>query len=80
VTATRHSRRLGLQERLRRAEVQRAPTPPAVALVKARAATAALAAAISLAPGRPDRHDDLSLIADHYVLDDRALQAQQPRP
>jgi hypothetical protein len=64
VAATRHARRVGLHERLRAAEIQRAPAPTPVTEVKARAASAALATAITLTPGRPDRYDDLILIAD----------------
>ena len=64
VAATRHARRAGLHERLGASEIQGSPTPPALAEVKARAASAALAAAITLTPGRPDRHDNLILIAD----------------
>jgi hypothetical protein len=64
VAATRHAWRLGLHKRLRAAEIQRAPAPPAVTEVKARTAPATLAAAITLTPRRPDRHDELFLIAD----------------
>ena len=80
VAPTRHPRRFSFQERLRAAEIQRTPAPPAVAEVKARATPATLAAAITLAPRRADRDDDLVLFADLHVFDDRALQAQQPRP
>jgi len=73
VTATRHPRRLGLDERQRRAEIQRAPAPTTVAEIKPRAATPADPTAITLATMRPDRDHDLSLVADKDVLYDRAL-------
>ena len=80
VTATRHPRRLGLDERQRRAEIQRAPAPTTLTQVKPWAAPAAHTAAVTLATMRPDRDHDLSLVAEKDVLHDHALQAQQPRP
>ena len=52
----------------------------ALPLVKPGATALAQTATIALAPARPDNHVDVTLIADLHVLDDRALQAQQPRP
>ena len=80
VATARHPRRFGLHERERRAEIQRAPAPPAVSKIETGTAAPADTAPIMLPPPRPGRHDDLSLIADPHVLDDRPHQAQQPRP
>jgi hypothetical protein len=80
VATARDPRRVGLHERERRAEIQRPPTPAPVTEIKAWAASPTHTAPIALAPVRPDRHDQLSLIADLHVLDDRSLQPQQPRP
>jgi hypothetical protein len=80
VTAAGHPRRVGLDERQRAAEIQRTPTPAPTAEVIPRAASPADPATLTLAPRRPDRHDDLVLTADLHVLDDRPLDAQQPHP
>jgi hypothetical protein len=80
VATTAHPRRLGLHKRPCRAEVQCPPASTALTHVKARRPSPTDAAAITLPPGRPSRHDDLSLIADPHVLDDRPLQTQQARP
>jgi hypothetical protein len=80
VTAARHPRRVGLNERERRAEIQCAPTPAPLTEVKPRAAAPTDPAAIALSPDRPDHDDDLVLRADLHVLHNRLLQAQQPRP
>lgn len=80
VTTTTHPRRVGLHERQRRPEIQRSPTPASVTLIEPRTAPPAHAAAISLAPDRPYRDDNLILTANLHVLDDRPLDAQQPRP
>jgi hypothetical protein len=48
--------------------------------IEPRAAPSAHAAAISLAPDRPDHDDDLPFTADVHVIHDRPLDAQQPRP
>ena len=60
VTAARHPRRRGLDERQRRAEIQRTPPTAPVAEVIARAASPTHPAALTLAPDGPDRNDDLS--------------------
>jgi hypothetical protein len=80
VTTAAHRRCRGLDDRHGRAQIQRAPAPAPITQIKARAASPTHAAAITFAPVEPDRHDQLSLIADLHVLDDRPLDAQQPRP
>lgn len=80
VPTVAHTRRVGLHERQRRPEIQRAPAPTTVAKIKPRTAEPADTAAISLPPTRSGGHDDLSLNANPHVLDDRPRQAQQPRP
>ena len=52
VAATRHAWRVGFQKRQGAPEIQRAPASTPVTLVEARAASAALAAAITRTPGR----------------------------
>lgn len=78
MTTTAHPRQVGFDERHRRAQIQRAPAPAPISEVKAGAAPPADPAAVALAPARPGRHDDLSLIADLHVLNHRSLQAQSP--
>ena len=80
VTTTTDARRAGLDEGHRRAEIQRAPTPPPLPEIKPRRPTPADPAAITLTPARPHRDDHLPLDADLNVLDDRPLQAQQSAP
>ena len=79
VLAALDPRRVSLQIAERRAEIQRPPPATALAEVIARAAPAAVRAAIPLAVPRPDRdHDRAVLLVD--CLDDRLLQPQHPRP
>ncbi len=80
VTTARDARSGGLHERHRRPEIQRAPTPPALAEIEPRRPSPAEPAAITLPPVRPDGNDHLPLGGDLHVLDDRPLQAQQPAP
>jgi hypothetical protein len=83
VTVTAHPRRLGSTNASvvpRSSARQRPPAPPALTEIEPRAAAPAHATAITLAPGRADRDDELSLTANLHVLDDRPLDTQQPRP
>lgn len=80
MVAAAHAWRRGLHERQRRAEIQSPPAPTALTEIKAGAATPADPAATTLAPGRADRDDHLSLAAHPHVLDDRPLQAKQASP
>jgi hypothetical protein len=80
VAAAGDTRRVGLDERQRGAEVQRAPAPAALPDVEPRTAPPTHAAAVTVSPAGSGRHDDLSLVADPHVLDDRPPQAKQPGP
>jgi hypothetical protein len=62
-------------------KVQRPPAPPPLALIKAGAAPAALAAAALDALAWPHRdHDRLGVVVELHPLDDRLLDTQQPGP
>ena len=68
MTAAGHPRCRAFDERQRRPEIQSTPPPAPVAEVITGAASPAHTAALTLAPDGPDRHDDLSLIANLHVL------------
>jgi len=75
-----NARRVGLQEALGRAEIQRPPPPAPFAQVIAGAAAPAMRAPIPLAVDRAHRDHDLVFLVEPDTLDDRLLQPQRPRP
>ena len=80
VLATAHPRRVRLDERQRRPEIQRPPAPPALAEIEPRTAAPTDPTAIALMPARPDLHHHLLLIAEAHRFHDRGAQPEQPRP
>src|SRR3954470_4733505 len=76
----RDPRRVGLDERRRRAQVQRAPAPPPLAEVEPRRPAPADTKTVALTPVRPGGHDDLARLADPHILDHSPAQPEQPRP
>ena len=73
--------RVGLDEHLRRARVQRPPPTPTVALVIAGRAALAPSAPTPGLRVRPHRHDHRPVrFVDLHALDDRARQPARPRP
>jgi hypothetical protein len=76
-----HPRRVSLEERPDRAEVQRPPPSPALALVITRAALPAAAAPPLRTLARPDRHDDaLVVLVEGDVLNDSLHHPEKPSP
>jgi hypothetical protein len=81
VLAAAHPGRVGLQERLDRAEIQRAPAAAPVALVIARTAALAEATAASAAAGRSHQRDqDAAGVVVPHLVDHGVLDAEQPLP
>lgn len=80
VAAAAHSRAVGLDVGEGGAEIERPPTPSALAEVVAGRAPPADPAAIELGGLRSGGHHHLSLIADPDVLDHRSLQPEQAAP
>ena len=76
-----HTRRVGLQERLRHAKIERSPAASALALVVAGTAPVAHWAAPLAAPGRPHARDDrLGVLVVQDLLDHGVLDTKQPLP
>jgi hypothetical protein len=79
--AAAHPGRVGFQQCLDRAEVQRAPAAAPVALVIAWTAALAAATAASAAAGRPHQHHQrIGVLIEQDPLDDGVLDAEQPLP
>jgi hypothetical protein len=75
-----HPGRVGFQERLDGAKLQRAPAAAPLALVVARTAALAGSTAASTAAGRPHQRDEHAVLVVAHLLDDGVLDAQQPLP
>jgi hypothetical protein len=81
VLAAGHPRRLGLHEHLHRREVQSPPPAPTLASVITTAAPTTDPAPGARRQHRPDVNDeDLPILFELHVLDDRLLDAQQGAP
>jgi uncharacterized protein DUF2855 len=80
VTLAAHAGRVGLEVGERRPEVQRPPTPAAVAQVISRAASPAVRATIELARGRTDRHHQRAAVGELDVLHDSSVETEELLP
>jgi hypothetical protein len=77
VTLATHSRRPRLQKAEARAEIQRPPPTPALALVIARAAPPATGTAIAVPGARADRHHQRPVRLEFYLFDHNSVQSEQ---
>ena len=77
VAPATHPRRLGLDKRKRRPEIQRPPPSTALTQVISRRSAPADPAAITLPPVRLGAHDHLPFIAQPDVLHDRSAQPER---
>ena len=76
-----HPRRVGLDHRPHRAQIQRPPPPPSLARVVAADSAAGTLRSAAAGPGPAGpRHDHTLVLVELDSLNDRLLDAEQPSP